>query len=248
MKKQKGFTLIELLVVISIIALLMSMLMPALSRVRDQAKAVVCQAQVKQWGVAFNLYTEDNNGMFHSAKGGQAWLVPLYDYVKEVKLYQCPKATKTISEGGRQPFAAWEMSKKIHGKSMVLNPSYGINQWIVDSFDPAAETHKFWRTPLVKSAYKVPMIGDCVQPYLAGPSFHDEPPEFEGDVYFGNGYSGGEMKRFCVNRHNGSILLGMMDFSVAKVKLTDLWNLEWHRDWNPNNDPLPDWPDWMAQL
>jgi len=50
MKTHKAFTLIELLVVIAIIAVLMGILMPALSRVKKQAKMVVCQAHLKQWG------------------------------------------------------------------------------------------------------------------------------------------------------------------------------------------------------
>jgi len=60
--EQRGFTLIELLVVIAIIALLVAILMPALQRVKKQAKAVVCQSNLKQWGTIFAMYTDDNNG------------------------------------------------------------------------------------------------------------------------------------------------------------------------------------------
>ncbi len=52
--------MIELLVVIAIIALLMAILMPALSRVREVAKRVVCSSQVKQIGVATTAYASDN--------------------------------------------------------------------------------------------------------------------------------------------------------------------------------------------
>ncbi len=59
MHKQHGFTLIELLVVIAIIALLLGILMPALQRVRKQSKGVVCKSNLKQIGMAANLYAED---------------------------------------------------------------------------------------------------------------------------------------------------------------------------------------------
>ena len=61
---KKGFTLIKLLVVIAIIALLMGILMPALARVKKQAKSVACQALLKQWGVIWSMYCDDNNGNF----------------------------------------------------------------------------------------------------------------------------------------------------------------------------------------
>ena len=62
MRRIKGFTLIELLVVIAIITLLMAILLPALQRVRNQARAVLCVANLNQWGTILALYTEDYQG------------------------------------------------------------------------------------------------------------------------------------------------------------------------------------------
>ena len=59
MRKEKGFTLIELLVVIAIIALLMGILMPALQKVKEQAQEITCRANLRQYGIAQNLYLDD---------------------------------------------------------------------------------------------------------------------------------------------------------------------------------------------
>jgi len=59
-----GFTLIELLVVIAIVALLMAILLPALGRVRKQAKAVGCRAHLRQWATTLAVIAEDHEGRF----------------------------------------------------------------------------------------------------------------------------------------------------------------------------------------
>jgi prepilin-type N-terminal cleavage/methylation domain-containing protein len=96
-----GFTLIELLVVISIIALLMAILMPALARVKKQAKAVACQANLKQWGTIFAMYTDDNNGYFPERRGGSnaygRWMDSLREYYgSEPKFRLCPMAINAV--------------------------------------------------------------------------------------------------------------------------------------------------------
>ena len=66
MKTKKGFTLVELLVVISIIALLLSILMPSLSRARESGRRVVCLSNQRQLSLAWVLYTQNNNDYFCS--------------------------------------------------------------------------------------------------------------------------------------------------------------------------------------
>lgn len=72
-----GFTLIELLVVIAIITLLMALLVPALSLVRKQAKAMICQSRLRQWGTILAMYAQDNEGRFPCNFDGTAgtWLL-----------------------------------------------------------------------------------------------------------------------------------------------------------------------------
>ena len=67
-KHAKGFTLIELLVVISIIALLLAILLPALGRAKEQAKGTRCLANLKQIGLAMHLYAHDYNYLLPRAE------------------------------------------------------------------------------------------------------------------------------------------------------------------------------------
>jgi prepilin-type N-terminal cleavage/methylation domain-containing protein len=67
MRKEKGFTLIELLVAIAIVALMLGVLLPTLRRVRASAKAIRCQANLKQMGMAFNAYSAANDGKLFPA-------------------------------------------------------------------------------------------------------------------------------------------------------------------------------------
>lgn len=64
-----AFSLVELLVVISLIALLIGLILPALSRARSVAKQTVCQSRLRQWGLAFEAYAMSNDGFYPHIDG-----------------------------------------------------------------------------------------------------------------------------------------------------------------------------------
>lgn len=117
---RRAFTLIELLVVVAVIAVLMAILMPALQRAREQGKRAVCLSNVKQFGLAWILYADENdqkivnactvpNTEGHASRDKEpCWLYfhidwtdeeqriegikdgAMWPYVGQLKIYKCP--------------------------------------------------------------------------------------------------------------------------------------------------------------
>jgi prepilin-type N-terminal cleavage/methylation domain-containing protein/prepilin-type processing-associated H-X9-DG protein len=94
--KRKGFTLIELLVVIAIISILAAMLLPSLSRAREQARRTSCKNNLKQLGLALIMYSNDYMGSFPTASGSHLadlTLLLSMGYAKDPNVFECPSAS-----------------------------------------------------------------------------------------------------------------------------------------------------------
>lgn len=256
-KRTNGFTLIELLVVISIVALLMAILMPALQHAKKQARSVACQSNLHQWAIIFSMYTDDNDGKFYkcwtTGIEGHRWIECVKPYYTDPKICFCPTATKPASTAAQgvtgSKFIAWGVfSADDHRIGYPgSSGSYGINDWVGDPIKGVShgEASWYWWVPSAKGANQAPLFLDSK--WLGGfPIHNDSPPAYD------DGRGDGQMDRCCINRHDGSVNTLMVDFSIRKVGLKELWKLKWHRQfdtngpWTTAGECLPsDWPEWM---
>ncbi|MBA7487246.1 hypothetical protein ES707_22809 [subsurface metagenome] len=259
LSNRAGFTLIELLVVIAILVLLMAILLPSLQRVRNQARAVVCHANLKQWGTVLALYTEDSQGYFPSIGGyisilrglslnnddpnGHEPLNPID--TKGIAL--CPMAIRSDWQGrDNMSFTAWETTLR----GAPFRGSYGFNGWLFNiMFDPSIRTGK--GTPDIfslRGRANIPTLLDASR--YSGLPVDRIPPPHRGGVGLG-----GIWGPFCINRHNGHVNGLFLDWSVRRIGLKELWTLKWDQEfdtaniWTKAGGVQPeDWPQWMRNF
>jgi len=277
MGKKSAFTLIELLVVIAAIALLMAILVPALSRARKHAKAAVCLSHLKQWGTTFALYTQDNEGHLPPDSINAIWMPrgastspagpnePSPQNVRTAGIACCPMAAQPPSQPATyfrmqngqvqgsvgDVFAAWEITSP----APAFRGSYSMNSALSA---PSAGGANFWMGGLgvgletniflTKRMDRVPVLLDSVMPVASGSATDTPPPNPSPFVRMGMGM-------FCIDRHNGHVNGLFLDWSVRRIGLKELWTLKWHPNfktagrWTKAGGVKPEqWPQWMRDL
>jgi prepilin-type N-terminal cleavage/methylation domain-containing protein/prepilin-type processing-associated H-X9-DG protein len=272
---QRAFTLIELLVVIAIIALLMAILMPVLGKARRQARGVICQSNLRQWGLVFQMYLDNNDNRYFNgrvngsyildANFGRYWRFVTRPYCKNDKMWLCPEALKAhpdriMPPQGSMTNVAWEIQWDESGVTKDDVGSYGLNGWVIDppqEFDNVyfrKPVTDFWRSMQTKGADIIPVFADMWF-VDAWPTHKDTPYQLENCPGDAPTFTKNEMQRVTVNRHNGSVYVLFMDSSVRKTGLKELWTLRWNKSyditgrWTIAGHCRPEnWPQWMQKF
>jgi prepilin-type N-terminal cleavage/methylation domain-containing protein len=148
-----AFTLIELLVVIAIIAILASMLLPALARAKEAAYRIKCVNNLKQLEFSAKLYADDNDGLYPpriTTNGAPRWPAQLLPFYQSTNLLLCP------TDAQRGPPASDPASSTMADRA---NRSFMINGWN-DYFSDALNTARSMKEAAVIYPSETIVLGE----------------------------------------------------------------------------------------
>ena len=255
MRTKKGFTLIELLVVIAFLDLLLSVLLPGWRKAKEQAKAMVCQSQAKQWAIAWTLYATDHDDRTITHQSSMFWfykVAPYYqdaDFGKDggyregaMKVMQCP-STKRWGPGANDDFGwgsygsadkmwRFKQAQGTGADGTYTEGSYTANKWMLPVSNKLDDDRYFSRMSQARG--NTPLLSDGG--YLrAGPRTEDAPLaseliDLKGAGLGDDGYRmGNAIERLLLDRHNMATCVSFADGHAGRIKLQKLWSQYSHR-------------------
>ena len=241
-----AFTLIELLVVIAIIAILASLLLPALARSKTKAHTIQCASNLKQMGLTHHMYVTDYGRSVPYDLGQSLWMAKLMDYQGKVHLVRyCPTAPEPRRRISRHPLnpdygtANETWIWRTNGNTGYQG-SYSYNGWLYYDL-PFDQPKVFGKESAILSPVLTPFLADAMW-VDAWPLATDKPAR---NLYEGDGPAGG-ISRYTIARHGnatapsaprnwppgvrlpGAINLVLADGHVELAPLEVLWKFEWH--------------------
>jgi len=265
MREKKGFTLIELLVVISIIALLLALLFPALQRAREQARAVVCQGNLRQWGLRFATYQSENDGRFpqcsslgiETSPEAEKWLPyrrwstyshRVFSGADSDKLIVCPTASQPATWDTSSPFGlydggtftAWLAKLRMDVlREAVHKGLYSTDRQLYAGSYALNGRLCSAAAGKVKPAALPAMFDSRTTLCHLDDADYDRPPPCE--EWSSSNWSHVDMEYYrssciAIDRHEGGINMLFFDGAVRKVGVKETWTLKWHEKFD-NHGP-----------